>query len=288
MDGNLIGGPVDPGKQTPFKPEHPLNSTEQDDFADASKSTVDLDQFMPLLKPKRTALRVVSWMLVLLLLIAAGGGVYWYEKHKVAAKSIANTQHKTAQTKSKPVIVATTKQYSSTNFNLSFNYPQDWVVSDTGNGALTVTSPDMQLTAADGQFQTGQVVMTIQNENAANFSMFKQGSAVAVLPSQHINYTNPPPTQQASAYISFLQYATTTTRGGLDGVFVTGNFGYQKDGTIPESNITQVDPVITVTFNQCSNSGCTSTKPLTIASSMWSDTNFSNPIVKMIESLQIQ
>jgi len=284
----MIGGPVEPGKpstQTPVRPP----SNEQDDFEAASESTVDLDQFMPQLKKRHTALRVITWvMVILVVLAAAGAGGYYVLKHKSPAQAASNANQQSSSSKHQAAITPQTTQYASTNFNLSFNYPQGWNVSDTGNGKLTVTSPTMQLTAANGQSQSGQVVMTIQNENAANFGMFAQGNAVAVLTSQHVNYSNPTQTQRASTYVSFLQYATTTTHGGLDGVYVTGDSGYQQGQAIPEVDITKVDPVITVTFNQCNDTTCASPKALTIDSSMWNNSSFSGPILKMIESLAIQ
>lgn len=289
MVGNMIGGSAEPGKpQAPRTPEQPTAS-EQDDFEAAADSTVDLDQFMPQLKKKHTVLRVLGWIIVILLVLAAiGGGLYELSKHKTPTKPIASSQQQTSKPNNQQAITAATTQYNSTNFNLTLNYPQGWNVVDSGNGKMTVTSPNMQLTSADGQSQTGQVVLTIQNENAANFSMFSQGSAVAVRASQHIAYANPTPTQRATTYLSFLQYAATTTHGALDGVYVTGNFGYQQGQVIPEVDITKVDPVITVTFSKCSTAACSSTKPMSIEANMWDNSGFSGPIVKMIESLALQ
>lgn len=283
----MIGGPVEPGKPSPQTPVHP-KPNEQDDFESASESTVDLDQFMPQLKKKRTTLRILVWIIVILVALAAAGGGYYALGRKSPAKAGSNSKQQSSQSKNQPAITASTTQYSSSNFNLSFNYPQGWNVSDTGNGKLTVTSPTMQLTAANGQSQSGRVVMTIQNESSANFGMFSQGNAVAVLTSQHVNYSNATQTQRASTYVSFLQYATTTAHGGLDGVYVTGDSGYQQGQSIPEVDITKVDPVITVTFNQCSDATCASPKALTIDSSMWNDSSFSGSILRMIESLAIQ
>lgn len=287
MDGINPGNPAGPTKSVPNAPEHTPTS-DQDDLEAGSASTVDVDQFMPQLNPKHMALRVTVWVIVLLMVLAAiGGGAYYFMHHKTTSSLAKTSGQRTAQ--NQVTITQSTKNYISTNFNLSFNYPQDWSVSDTGNGKLTATSPDMQLTKPGGQPHLGQVVMTIQNESSANFDMFKQGNAVAVLASQHIAYSNPTPTQRANTYISFLQYETTTAQAALDGVYVTGDFGYQKGQSIPEVDITKVDPVITITFNQCSGSACTGTlTPMTIDSSMWNDANFSGPITKMIESLAIQ
>ena len=289
MDGNKIGGPVEPGKPSEH-PTPPSPATEQDDFEEAADSTVDLDQFMPQLKPKPMWQKVLKWLIFLLILLALiGGGIYWWRKHHAASPAPHQTSQSSQSSNAQAAPQVSTKQYTSSSFNLSFNYPETWTVADTGNGKLTVTSPAQQLTAADGQQQTGQIVLTIQNESSADFSMFKQGSAVAVLDSSKIAYSSPTPTQRANTYISFLQYASTSTHGALDGVYVTGDFGYQKNQTIPESDITKVDPVITVTFNQCSNASCSGTvKPMSISSSAWNTSSFSGPIVTMLKSLAIQ
>jgi hypothetical protein len=287
MDGKDMGNPADPEKPEQEMPKPTSSGTEQDDFEAAAQSTVDLDSFMPQLKPKRTGRRIAWVVAILVVLVAVGGGAYLALKHK-SSKTPPQSSHQST-TNNQATITTTTKQYTSSNFNLSFNYPQDWSVSDTGGGKLTVTSPTMQLKDANGQSESGQVVMTIQNENAMDFSMFKQGSAVAVLDSQKIAYSSPTPTQRANTYLSFLQYATTTAQGALDGVYITGDFGYMKNGYIPETDIQKVDPDIAVTFSQCSNAACSgSMKPLSISSSVWSDTSFSGPITKMLESLSIQ
>lgn len=287
----MIGGPVEPGKPTAPTPEQPAAHSEQDDFEQVADSTVDINQFMPQLKPKRLWLTILKWIFILLVIAAVvGGGAYWYLKHHKSAAPKASSSSQQQSTTGQPAgPPENTKQYTSSNFNLSFNYPENWNVADSGNGKLTVTSPAMQLKGADGQSQTGQVVMTIQNENTFDFSPFKQGSAVAVLDSQKLTYAKPTQTQRANTYISFLQYASTTTHGALDGIYVTGDFGYQKGQTIPETDIQKVDPVITVTFYQCPNAACSGTlKIMNISSAQWNDASFANPITKMIESLAIQ
>lgn len=262
----------------PHEPEHEA----------ASHSTADYTKFMPQLKPKKRWSRVVGWILLVIVILAAlGAGGYWLANRKPAAKPTQPQQ--SANSGSSNKITTATKPYTSNYLNLSFNYPENWTVTDTGNGKLTVTSPAMQLTDASGQTQTGQVMMTIQNENAADFSAFKQGNAVAVMTSQKVAYAKPTSTQRADTYISFLQYASTAGGGALDGVYITGDAGYQKGQAIPEVDITKVDPVIRVTFAKCGNASCSgSTTQLSISSSMWSNASFSAPIENMLKSLAIQ
>ena len=272
------------------QPSHdsPAPPHEPDDYEAASHSTADYAKFMPQLKPQKKWPRVVGWVLLALIALAVlGAGGYWLANRKPAVKPAESQQHTNSQSSSK--ITSSTKPYTSNNLNLSFNYPENWTVADSGSGKLTVTSPVMQLTDASGQSQTGEIILTIQNESSADFSAFKQGNAVAVLNSQKITYAKPTSTQRADTYISFLQYASTAGGGALDGVYITGNAGYQKGQAIPEVDITKVDPVVTVTFAKCANTGCSgSTMPLSISSSMWSNASFSAPIGDMLKSLAIQ
>ena len=114
---------------------------------------------------------------------------------------------------------------------------------------------------------------------------FSSGS-VAVLSSQKIAFDSPTTQQAADTYISFVQYPTTNIKGGLDGIYVTGNYGYQKYQNIPSTNIASIDPFVDVTFYSCANSSCptTSRQPLTISARDWSDSSFSSPILLILKS----
>jgi hypothetical protein len=295
--------PADTGERA--VPEADVQYTD-DAYAAASKSMDDYSDYMPQLKPKRKWPKIVGWTLLGLILAAGLGiGGYWAAKHKLAeqpAKSTAkqsfqssasSSQKNAGQTSANTNQAASsspTKQYNSSNFKLSFSYPDGWTVADTGNGKLTATSPAMQLTAADGSSKTGEVIMSIQSQNSADMSMFKQGDAASVLSSQKVAYANPTSTQRAQTYLSFLQYAATTTHGALDGIYITGDYGYQKEQSIPESDINKIDPLIRVTFVSCATAGakCTKTSPLSVSSDMWKTAGFSGPIENMLKSLAIQ
>ncbi len=280
-----------------------VDSGEQDIFEAASHATdsTEYSQYMPLRKPKKKWPKVVGLVLLgLIVLAAVGAGGFVLAKHFSSSKPAAQTNSKAKQqntqassgsqpqTQPQTQATTTTKQYTSTNLKLSFSYPDKWVVVDSGGGKLTVTSPSTQLTGADGQTQTGEIIMQVENQASADMSAFKTGSAVAVLPSQKIAYSNPTGTQRANTYLSFLQYAATTTHGALDGVYITGNLGYTKGQTIPESDVAKVDPLVRVVFVKCSDTKCSSTTPLSISSDAWNDSSFNGPIVTMLKSLAIQ
>jgi hypothetical protein len=288
-----------PAQQPASVPE----PAEQDVFEAASHATdePDASQYMPQLRPKKKWPKIVFWTilgLVILAAIAAGG--YFLAKHKSAKLTPTNsqTQSSTSGTKtntgSQPSDqnqasqTASSTQYTSTNLKLSFSYPSNWTVVDAGGGKLTVTSPSTQLTDASGQSQTGQVILQIENQNSADMSAFKTGSATAVIPSQKVAYSNPTSSQRAQTYLSFLQYAATTTHGALDAVYITGDLGYQKGQTAPESDVAKIDPLVRVIFVKCADSKCSSTAPISISSDSWGSSSYSGPVTDMIKSLAFQ
>lgn len=263
-------------------------SSEQEDLKAASEATTDYSQFMPVLKPKKMWPRIVGWVMLIAILIAVVcGGGYWIVKRVQAAnRAQAHKSTSTARTSNKTS--SETDQYTSNDFSLSFTYPRSWVIADTGDGKLTLTSQPMPITNDNGVTESGVIVMDIENQGSADLSGFSTGSALAVLNSQLLDYTKPSGSQSADTYISFVQYNTATVKGTLDGIYVTGNFGYQKGQTIPESDINQIDPLIRILFMQCKGSKCTSLAAMRISAAMWSQPGFANPIENLLESLQFQ
>jgi hypothetical protein len=242
----------------------------------------DIAKLMPSLHKKKRWPKVTA-IIVLMVVVAGAGFVYWHKNHTSEhTKSTASQSIKTPKYVAPP-----TTQYSSSNLDVTFNYPNSWTVTESVNNTLTVTSTAMELTTANSKTVLGKVVMTVQNEPGATINGFATGSALAVMASQIVTYQDPSSSQAAQTYLSFLQYATTTSSSGLDGIYVTGNYGYQSGQTIPESDISQVDPLITVTFTSCSNSSCQNTSPLTVSVSMWSEQDFAKPILAMLESLSL-
>jgi len=239
-------------------------------------------------KPKRIWLRV---LIVVTLIVAVVLAVYlvffpniFESKKKVSAPTVKTTQTTPTQNANAPI---KTKHYDSTNFGLGFDYPQDWTVADV-TGKLTVTSPAMQLATTANETITGQVIVTIQPKQAT-LDVFKQGNATAVIDSQKITYTKPTASQRAQTYLSFLNYASSADTG-IDGVYVTGDYGYQKDQAIPQVDIAKVDPLIMVTFVKCSSSACNGpTTAATLAPTAWSDTAvLTKDVLTTLTSLAVQ
>lgn len=242
-----------------------------------------------------------KWPIVLIvLLVIVLGLVAWaYLGHKAKPTSANNSTSSSIKTKAKnnnpssssasspsvPTPSIPTTPYTSSTFSLSFNYPSSWNLVDSGSAGITVSSPVMSLTSANGQSVQGQIVLSILKQGAVPSAF--TSSSVAVMSSQKIQYNSPAQGQAAATYITFAQYPSTVTKGGLDGIYLTGNYGYQKDQVIPSSNIAQIDPLIYFSFYSCTSSACpvSSKTPLTIAGSTnWSDSTFQTPVVTILKS----
>ncbi|HKR82385.1 MAG TPA: hypothetical protein VJR27_05315 [Candidatus Saccharimonadales bacterium] len=251
-----------------------------EDDKDIAYSHVDrLMGYAP--KKKRIGLRVLLIVLGLAVLCAGG---YFVATHVHFSDKKAPAKTTASETPKKET--AAPKQYTSSHFGLSFTYPETWGVLDDGSGKLTVTSPALALKNGSNKTVQGRVVATIRNKQAA-LDEFKKGNAVAAIASEKLSYTKPTSNQRAQTYISFLNYASSTGNG-IDGVYVTGDIGYQQGQAVPQSDVVQTDPLITVTFLQCGDSTCSSGgTPLTVSSDEWKNNDFKTPITTFIASLAI-
>ncbi len=229
------------------------------------------------------------WLVIIVIALVLAGAGYLAIRHSHTAK-VTKKPVAVKHVQSKPAVAAApsipSSSFTSPSFGMTFNYPQTWNVVDSGAAGVSVYSPPMTITNAAGQPVLGEVEVTFLKQGSLP-SAFGNNTSVAVINSQRIVFTQAGNNQPAATYISFVQYPSTTIAGGLDGVYVTGNFGYQKDQTIPNSQVAQVDPLIMATFNSCANSACSvsTQKPLTIAATDWSKTSFSAPILLILSSL---
>jgi hypothetical protein len=241
--------------------------------------------------PRRSHHRYLRALIGLIALLVVGVILAWTlgGKPKVKPKSTASAaSHSTLAKSSSQAASIPTQTYTSSDFGLSLHYPDGWDVVDSGSGPMTVTSRPMTLVSATGQSLTGEVIVTIQKQGQLP-TAFNGGTDLAVLNSQLISYTNPSTTQNSQTYISFVQYSATNTKGGLDGIYVTGNDGYSKDQVIPASDINQINPLITITFTKCGNSSCsTNLTPLTIASTSWASSVLQKSVLTLLTSLVFQ
>jgi len=233
---------------------------------------------------------VLGLSLLVILAIIVGGAYFVFTHQVKSTKKVLTVKTVTASARvhasSSSVSKVPTTSYASSSYGATFSYPTTWKLVNNGPGSpLEVISPIENLINENGQKVPAEIILTLANQ-ATTPSAFGNNSA-AVLTSLRLNYRHASASQAASTYISFVQYPSTTVVGGLNAIYVTGNYGYQKYQLIPVSQVDQVDPLIYYSFVQCpSATSCptASSKPLVISSTEWSDTNFSEPILNTIGS----
>jgi hypothetical protein len=227
--------------------------------------------------------KVLTILILTVVLVGVSGGVYWRFFYN---QPQAQAMHKTQKTLSaaKQSAATPTANYTSTGFGVTLTYPRTWAISDGGSTSLSVASPIRKLTNSSKRSVNGKIVVVFQPQGQIPTALGTSG-ATAVLDSQVIKFTSPSSSQAAQTYLSFVQYSSATMIGTLNAIYITGNYGYQKDGVIPQSDLTGLNPLITVTFGQCTTSACTSLEDLSISSAEWSNTSFSMPILNILKSL---
>lgn len=259
------------------------------DYQAAAQSGADyIKTATPNKRPGKGRKVVLIVIIVLLITGLAGGGWYFYTKHKSndKVKKAAESSQQTAPI-TKHTITDDTKNYISPEFYLSFDYPADWTITDTtGSGILTAKSTPVTLMNATGQAITAQVTLTFRSKTQ-KLTEFDNGNAVASRDSDKITYLKPTPSQRGQTYISYLQYATSASGTVIDGVYITGDFGYKKAQAIPKVDITKVDPVISITFAKCVDEKCANTTPVSISTDSWNDKSLSDPLTNILKSLSI-
>jgi hypothetical protein len=278
------------------QPNQPHKSDpSDDDFRAASQSAAEYDEYTKHAKVYTASKHLVRKMLivfgVLVLLAVIGLGIYWFflrDSGKKADETKPSTsQSQQTQNEAKLEISTKTEHYVATNFSLEFDYPDDWkVTEENGSGQLTVRSPTLRLTSASGAAMMGRITFKVRDKQQA-LPEFDKGNAVAARESEKIAYAKPSSVQRGSTYLSFLQYASSTAKG-IDGVYITGDTGYQEAQAIPKADFTPVDPVISATFEKCANSTCSSQATAAgVATSLWQDAAFSKPLKAFFQSLAI-
>lgn len=244
-----------------------------------------VDQFVRSVEPVQKAKkkrRLTLIVTLIVLLLAAGGGAWFMSKNK---KPVASTAPNTSEASTQPkvVIAGETQRHSSAQFYLDIDIPKDWtVVDEPGSGVMTATSPNIAIPTGSGT-TTGKVILTLRAPSQ-KLPEFDEGNATAVIDSEKVSYTKPSPAQRGQTYLSYLAYPTSASSSLIDGVFITGDFGYTKDQAIPKVDIDKVDPIISITFVACDGS-CT--KGFGITPDAWKSAEFGQPLQKMLQSLTV-
>lgn len=175
-------------------------------------------------------------------------------------------------------------RYNSTTYSMGLSYPANWIVSDTP-AKLTIVSPNLAMTDLNGQATTGHVIVTIQNQQS-NLPGYPAGGATASLESGKLTYAQPSSVQRSQTYVSYVGY---TSPSGIDALFLTGDNGYQAGQTVPMSDITKGNPLISVMFAKCSVSFCTkgTPKPLTLQAKSWDKASFKKQVTDLLQSITV-
>lgn len=276
-------GDFDPLRQKPAPSTGP--PAQEEDYQAASEDVRKLDRGLPpdYHKPKRDRRTVYILAGVLFAVLLAGAGSYWYlNRHKAKntpapTATSQTTGGQAASAAPAQLINPKTKSYTSSNFGLAFSYPEDWTVTDSGNGSLSTKSPTIKLKDPSGQSFSGQIVFLIR-DHAQKLTEFDKGNAIATRDSQKLAYTKPTQTQRANTYASYVVYAGGS---GLQAIYITGDNGYQKGQNVPAADISKVDPIINLAFLDSSG------KQAGIQDSMMDDSSFAGPLKQIIESLSI-
>lgn len=232
-------------------------------------------------KLKRIALIVI---IVLFTLFAAVGVYLVAFRQSPQETSQPQPAQAPAQDQQQPVqapITQATENFSSSRLFLSFDYPADWTAQEEQSGkSVKVTSNQLALPGATSQTQ-GIVQMTIR-ASGSELPEFDSGNAVAVLPSEKISYSNPSPAQRGDTYLSYLAFAGSSA-GLINGIYITGDFGYKQDQAIPKVDIEKIDPIVSVQFYACDGQ-CT--QPTGVGRDL-PETEIGQAIVTMLKSLRI-
>jgi hypothetical protein len=269
-----------------------LQSSNQPELTDEapfdSRSRLEYLNIVNPRKPKRRWLRI----LLILLLVAgmAAGGWYVYDRF-IKQPPVAESEQTSAPKTTKPIeetVEVATEHHDSSTLNLGFDYPEKWLVADNGDGKITVTSPGVNQKNAASETEIVRTVMTIAAKGQ-NLVPFDKGSGLAVNASEKIKYTNPTSVQRAETYLTFVQYSTTASGEGLDALYITGDYGYKKGQYIPKADMLNLDPVIAISFEKCSDSKCVNATPVatSVPLSLWADEAFSKPILVMLRSISV-
>lgn len=269
-------------------------SAEEEEYQKTERSTADYANFQKPQKPRNPIWQKLSKYsrkfgiiaLALVLVIAVAGGGYWLYNNRKSDNKPAPTNQTAQNTPSAAAQISSeTKKFESTNFNLTFDYPANWKPSEDSAEEISVLSTDLKLKGVDGKEVTGQVLFRIQAKGQ-KLRIGDPGAATAILESKKIAYSSPTQAQRASTYITFVRYAENAE--GLDAIYITGDLGYEKDQSVPSSDLQSVDPVVSIEFYLCPDSGCVEVSGVPgVGVQTWEDQNVSIPLENMLKSLVI-
>lgn len=231
------------------------------------------------------------WLIVAgVLVVLAGVGGVVYVLAKSDGKKEANVPAATDNTESSStgsssgLASSETKDYTAAQLGLSLKYPSDWTV-DEATGEIIFRSPSAHLPGTKPSVW-GLVEVTIRAKGQP-LPEFESGNATATRQSELLTYAKPSQNQRANSHLTFVAYAPEAN--GLNAMYITGDNGYQKGQAVPQVDIANMDPVISVAFLTCGDEkSCTNASQTSLEVSAWDDQEFSSVLKSMLQSIIVQ
>lgn len=275
-----------PEPKTSPEPPTPDEITESDGtYEAASRSTAEFVQSVQPLqaqKQKRRRGRII-WVIVLLLLLGGGGAGYFFllkpkDKPPETNPPVTNEQQSTESQETANL----SEHYVSQDLRLALDHPSNWKRDDATTGQLKLESPMTKLTDGSGEQTDAKVLITILSGGSAPPG-FTGNTGLAVMQSEKVAYAAPGPSQRKETHLSFLGLGSGQE---LSAIYITGDSGYQKDQTIPKTDVAKIEPIIGITFLKCNGSTCT--EHLAIQPDAWQASGTLKTAKAILQSLAIQ
>ena len=252
--------------------------------------------------PRRKKILLILAPLLVLLLAAGGLGTYWLisrQKSPPPTPDTSTVQQATSQTP--PPAGAATRssmvQYVSngSDLKLSFSYPSAWTVTPATNSnpndkPITITSPLTSVTSTSSSSVTGRVVITI-NPGGTSLPELASNKATAAATSSQFAYAKPTAAQHQYPYLTFIHLSGgANPAGAFEEVAITGITAFAKEQTVLPESLTQIDPLITARFYQCSTTSCppAESAALSITSGTWQSGDLFTQVQAVFASMQMQ
>lgn len=266
-----------------------MKSQEDELYQEASTSVADyVENSTPVRKEKGKRRKKSIFIVIALVLVAGGAAAYFLTK----PKKTAEMTQAPAQTTQAPEaeLVTSTENFVSPSFRLSFDHPTNWKVDEIPASAdtsaeIVVRSPTIKLKDAEGKEVSAQVMLRIRPKSNKLTDIAEGANIVALRPSEKISYSQPSSQQRGETFLTYLQH----TGAGLDAVYITGDNGYEKEAFVPKTDLVQSDPIISVSFLNCSDLACNAeaASALSISDTEWEENKFIQQAKTILQSLNI-
>lgn len=221
--------------------------------------------------------------LLVLLIVGAVAGYFLTKKPSSNEQTPSNQSAQPEATEPEEELVTTTEHYTSSAFRLSLDYPSNWSVND--KEGLTFVSPKLKLANAEGQEGDSLVVIMVRSKGS-RVNEIEGDTITALKASEKIAYTTPSANQRAETYLTFASHLSPK---GLDGIYITGDNGYEKDAFVPKSDLMLSDPMINVSFYACQDTKCDlkTAQPTGVQLDQWKTNKYLNQVLDILKSITV-